>query len=135
MEQPIDCKNELSIDSRAALSSGCDAKIVHDTTKAEAAMRMTTNTSGSVLDEHGKMIGLEHEMWVNKEGTANTTKIIPIEFNSPNWPESNRVKKREIDVCSTITIGVQDLNVLVDCRIHSSVEDRYDVVNLPYFES
>ena len=47
-------------------------KITHNVTKAKVAMQMTTNTGGGNSDEHGKMIGLKHDLWVNEEGTANT---------------------------------------------------------------
>ena len=56
MEQPIDCKNKLLINSRAAFSSRCDAMIAHDMTKAKAVMRMTTNASGSVSDFQTSMV-------------------------------------------------------------------------------
>ena len=71
MEQPIDCKNKLLVDSGAAFSSECNTKIAHDIAKAKSAMQMTTNAGGSILNEHGEMFGLKHKMWVNEDGTAN----------------------------------------------------------------
>ena len=49
--------------------------VVHDTVPTEMSLRMSTNAGKASLDKHGKSPGMEHKMWINPEGTANTARL------------------------------------------------------------
>ena len=71
-EEPMDCENEPTVNSGAAFSSAVNQNIVHDMVPAETALRMSMNAGKVSSDKHGKLPGMEHKMWINPEGTANT---------------------------------------------------------------
>ena len=72
-KDPVNCDNESLINGTAAFCSAVNLMMAHDVAEAEAEtpMRMSLNARGSTLDEHGKMLGLESETWLNPEGIAN----------------------------------------------------------------
>ena len=74
-EEPVDCENELSVNSGVAFSSVVNQNIVHDTVPAKMALRMSTNAGQGGLDKHGKSPGMEHKMWINPEGIANIASL------------------------------------------------------------